>query len=170
MQSLATPLPTIITSQTPAWPQIVVGASWGGMWGIIVRSWLPLHWNVQPGLYALLAATGVLGGVFRCGASLCVCVCVRVCVRVCVCVYMCCWLLLACWGVWLGGMLACVCLCVFVCVRVLLAATGVLGCVIRWDAGLCVRVCLCVCVCVCVCVRVCLCGNIGVCVWGGGGG
>jgi len=45
--------------------QIVVGASWGAMWGILVRSWMPLHWNVQPGLYALLAATGVLGGVFR---------------------------------------------------------------------------------------------------------
>ena len=45
-------------------PSIVLGASWGAMWGQAVRLWLP-NWNVQPGLYAPLAATGVLGGVFR---------------------------------------------------------------------------------------------------------
>jgi len=52
-------------------PQIVVGASWGSMWGILVQRWMPLHWNVQPGLYAMLAATGVLGGVFRCVLACC---------------------------------------------------------------------------------------------------
>lgn len=46
-------------------PSIVMGAASGGMWGILVRMWMPKHWNVQPGLYAMLAATGVLGGVFR---------------------------------------------------------------------------------------------------------
>eukprot|EP00798_Chlamydomonas_sp_ICE-L_P001153 gene1153-3718_t len=50
-------------------PSIVLGASWGAMWGQTVRLWLP-SWNVQPGLYALLAATGVLGGVFRSAMSL----------------------------------------------------------------------------------------------------
>eukprot|EP00197_Chlamydomonas_leiostraca_P009699 CAMPEP_0202866324 /NCGR_PEP_ID=MMETSP1391-20130828/7318_1 /ASSEMBLY_ACC=CAM_ASM_000867 /TAXON_ID=1034604 /ORGANISM="Chlamydomonas leiostraca, Strain SAG 11-49" /LENGTH=886 /DNA_ID=CAMNT_0049546257 /DNA_START=42 /DNA_END=2702 /DNA_ORIENTATION=+ len=51
-------------------PSIVLGATWGGMWGILVRMWLPDTWNVQPGLYAMLAATGVLGGVFRSAISL----------------------------------------------------------------------------------------------------
>ena len=31
---------------------------------------MPVSWNVQPGLYAMLAATGVLGVVFRCVAIL----------------------------------------------------------------------------------------------------
>jgi chloride channel 7 len=39
------------------------------MWGLIVRDWLP-SWNIQPGLYALMAGTGVLGGVFRSAISL----------------------------------------------------------------------------------------------------
>lgn len=51
-------------------PSIVVGGAWGGLWGVLVRQWLPNTWNVQPGLYALLAATGVLGGVFRSAISL----------------------------------------------------------------------------------------------------
>ena len=32
-------------------------------------SWMPVSWNVKPGLYAMLAATGVQGGVFRCVAT-----------------------------------------------------------------------------------------------------
>ena len=50
-------------------PATQLGATWGSLWGLIVRGWLP-GWNVQPGLYALLAATGVLGGVFRSAISL----------------------------------------------------------------------------------------------------
>ena len=50
-------------------PSIVMGASWGGMWGYIIRRFIP-SWNIQPGLYAMLAATGVLGGVFRSAISL----------------------------------------------------------------------------------------------------
>lgn len=46
-----------------------VGSAWGGLLGIMVRAWLPT-WNVQPGVYALMAATGVLGGVFRSAMSL----------------------------------------------------------------------------------------------------
>ena len=42
-----------------------MGGAWGGMWGYFIMSFLPADWNVQPGLYAMLAATGVLGGVFR---------------------------------------------------------------------------------------------------------
>mmetsp|Transcript_19521 Transcript_19521/g.42325 ORF Transcript_19521/g.42325 Transcript_19521/m.42325 type:complete len:908 (+) Transcript_19521:79-2802(+) len=50
-------------------PSIVLGASWGGMWGYIILKWLK-SWPIYPGLYALLAATGVLGGVFRSAISL----------------------------------------------------------------------------------------------------
>lgn len=50
-------------------PSIVVGASWGGLWGGIVRGWLP-KWNIQPGLYGIMASAGVLGGVFRSAISL----------------------------------------------------------------------------------------------------
>lgn len=51
-------------------PSITLGGVWGGLCGILVRMWLPNSWNVQPGLYAMLAATGVLGGVFRSTISL----------------------------------------------------------------------------------------------------
>lgn len=48
-----------------------MGASWGCFWGTCLRGWLPSEsWNVQPGLYAILAGTGVLGGVFRSAISL----------------------------------------------------------------------------------------------------
>lgn len=50
-------------------PSLILGAAWGGLFGLVVRDLLP-HWNVQPGLYAVLAATGVLGGVFRSAISL----------------------------------------------------------------------------------------------------
>lgn len=51
-------------------PSIVMGSAWGGMWGYFIMGFLPSHWHVQPGLYAMLAATGVLGGVFRSAISL----------------------------------------------------------------------------------------------------
>lgn len=50
-------------------PSITLGGTWGALWGLIVRDWLP-GWNVQPGLYALMAGTGTLGGVFRSTISL----------------------------------------------------------------------------------------------------
>jgi hypothetical protein len=43
-----------------------VGAVSGGLLGAWLRMWLP-HWNIQPGLYSLMAATATLGGVFRWG-------------------------------------------------------------------------------------------------------
>ena len=51
-----------------------------------------------------------------------------------------------------------VCARVCMCLHVLLAATGVLGCVVRWDASLCVLVCICVCACAAGCYR-----RVGVC-------
>ncbi|KAG2454447.1 hypothetical protein HYH02_001466 [Chlamydomonas schloesseri] len=50
-------------------PSILLGSSWGCFWGLILRLWLP-KWNIMPGLYAILAATGVLAGVFRSAISL----------------------------------------------------------------------------------------------------
>ncbi|KXZ44967.1 hypothetical protein GPECTOR_60g745 [Gonium pectorale] len=50
-------------------PSILLGASWGCFWGLILRLWLP-KWNIMPGLYAILAGTGVLAGVFRSAISL----------------------------------------------------------------------------------------------------
>jgi len=44
------------------------GATSGGLLGAWLRMWLP-GWNIQPGLYSLMAATACLGGVFRCDAS-----------------------------------------------------------------------------------------------------
>jgi H+/Cl- antiporter ClcA len=41
-----------------------VGAAWGGLWGSTLRSWLP-HWNIQPGIYGVMAGASVLAGVFR---------------------------------------------------------------------------------------------------------
>ncbi len=46
-----------------------VGASFGGLSGLILDRWLP-SFNIQPGLYALCAATAMLGGVFRSSISL----------------------------------------------------------------------------------------------------
>lgn len=42
-----------------------VGAAWGGLWGSTLRSWIPA-WNIQPGVYGIMAASSVLAGVFRC--------------------------------------------------------------------------------------------------------
>jgi H+/Cl- antiporter ClcA len=41
-----------------------VGAAWGGLWGSALRDWLQ-HWNIQPGVYGIMAASSVLAGVFR---------------------------------------------------------------------------------------------------------
>lgn len=51
-------------------PSIMVGAGWGALWGTLLRRALPPSWAVQPGLYALMAGAGVLGGVFRSTISL----------------------------------------------------------------------------------------------------
>ena len=47
-----------------------VGASFGGMVGLNLLMWLPESWNIQPGVYAVVAATAVLAGVFRSSISL----------------------------------------------------------------------------------------------------
>eukprot|EP00879_Flechtneria_rotunda_P004542 GHRR01004797.1.p1 GENE.GHRR01004797.1~~GHRR01004797.1.p1 ORF type:complete len:1031 (+),score=332.52 GHRR01004797.1:561-3653(+) len=50
-------------------PSIMVGAAWGGLWGSTLRSWIP-QWNIQPGVYGVMAASSVLAGVFRSNVSL----------------------------------------------------------------------------------------------------
>ncbi len=50
-------------------PSIVVGGCSGGMWGYILKYLIP-SLNIQPGIYGMLAATGVLGSVFRSAISL----------------------------------------------------------------------------------------------------
>ncbi|KAF6253336.1 chloride channel [Scenedesmus sp. NREL 46B-D3] len=50
-------------------PSIMVGAAWGGLWGSALRDWLQ-HWNIQPGVYGVMAASSVLAGVFRSNVSL----------------------------------------------------------------------------------------------------
>lgn len=40
------------------------------MFGIILEQLLPLSWAISPGVYALVGATSVLGGVFRASISL----------------------------------------------------------------------------------------------------
>jgi chloride channel 7 len=51
-------------------PSIMVGAGWGALYGSVLRRVLPASWGVQPGIYALMAGAGVLGGVFRSTISL----------------------------------------------------------------------------------------------------
>ena len=46
-----------------------VGGSFGGTCGLLLMHWLP-DWNIQPGVYAMCAATAMLGGVFRASISL----------------------------------------------------------------------------------------------------
>ena len=48
----------------PPAPAAQAGATSGGLLGAWLRVWLP-GWNIQPGLYSLMAATATLGGVFR---------------------------------------------------------------------------------------------------------
>lgn len=47
-----------------------VGSSFGAMYGLILMDVAPASWSIQPGLYAIVAATAVLGGVFRSSISL----------------------------------------------------------------------------------------------------
>ena len=49
--------------------EMQVGGSFGGTCGLLLMTWLP-SWNIQPGLYAMCAATAMLGGVFRASISL----------------------------------------------------------------------------------------------------
>ena len=51
-------------------PSIFLGACGGGALGLCFRELLPESWDIQPGLYALIGATAMLGGVFRSSISL----------------------------------------------------------------------------------------------------
>ena len=51
-------------------PSIFLGACGGGCLGLLFRKALPNTWDIQPGLYALIGATAMLGGVFRSSISL----------------------------------------------------------------------------------------------------
>ena len=46
------------------------GAAFGGMVGMHLIQVLPSWWNIQPGVYALVASSAMLGGVFRSAISL----------------------------------------------------------------------------------------------------
>jgi len=50
-------------------PALVVGGSFGGVVGVLAMRALPA-WGLQPGLFAMVAGTAVLGGVFRSSLSL----------------------------------------------------------------------------------------------------
>ena len=51
-------------------PSIFLGACGGGCLGLLFRTALPDSWDIQPGVYALIGATAMLGGVFRSSISL----------------------------------------------------------------------------------------------------
>ena len=48
---------------------VQVGGSFGATCGLLLMKLLP-SWNIQPGVYAMCAATAMLGGVFRASISL----------------------------------------------------------------------------------------------------
>ena len=50
--------------------RLQVGAGFGAMTGLKLLFWLPESWNIQPGVYAVVAATATLAGVFRSSISL----------------------------------------------------------------------------------------------------
>ena len=50
--------------------RVQVGGSFGALFGFGLLQVLPSSWEIQPGVYALLCATAVLGGVFRSSFSL----------------------------------------------------------------------------------------------------
>lgn len=59
-----------------------VGGSFGAAAGLVLMENLPVKWNIQPGIYAIVGATAMLGGVFRSSISLvrchpCVCLCIK---------------------------------------------------------------------------------------------
>ena len=47
-----------------------VGGSFGAAAGLVLMENLPVNWNIQPGIYAIVGATAMLGGVFRSSISL----------------------------------------------------------------------------------------------------
>ena len=47
-----------------------VGGSFGAAAGLVLMENLPVEWNIQPGIYAIVGATAMLGGVFRSSISL----------------------------------------------------------------------------------------------------
>lgn len=47
-----------------------VGGSFGASAGLVLMELLPIEWNIQPGIYAIVGATATLGGVFRSSISL----------------------------------------------------------------------------------------------------
>lgn len=51
-------------------PSILTGASFGALCGSGLTAALPESWGLEPGLYALVGATAMLGGVFRSSISL----------------------------------------------------------------------------------------------------
>ena len=77
-QHRATPRPRLRAASPPlihACPSLCllppqVGGSFGALFGFLLRTVLPDSWDIQPGVYALLCATAVLGGVFRSTFSL----------------------------------------------------------------------------------------------------
>ena len=62
-------LPLSLPTRPPARPPAQVGGSFGALFGLALR-WLLPGWHIEPGTYALLCATAVLGGVFRSTFSL----------------------------------------------------------------------------------------------------
>lgn len=51
-------------------PSLLIGGSLGALCGIIFREVLPESWDLQPGVFAVAAATATLGAVFRSSISL----------------------------------------------------------------------------------------------------
>ena len=49
---------------------VQVGGSFGAAAGLVLMENLPVEWNIQPGIYAIVGATAMLGGVFRSSISL----------------------------------------------------------------------------------------------------
>lgn len=47
-----------------------MGGSFGAAAGLVLMELLPIEWNIQPGIYAIVGATATLGGVFRSSISL----------------------------------------------------------------------------------------------------
>lgn len=59
----------------PSCRAVQTGAAFGGMVGMHLIQLLPPWWNIQPGVYALVACSAMLGGVFRSAISLVSLVC-----------------------------------------------------------------------------------------------
>ena len=47
-----------------------MGSSFGALCGLGLQAWLPPPWDIQPGVYSIICATAMLGGVFRSSISL----------------------------------------------------------------------------------------------------